>query len=143
MTADDKRPTLADAKKIANTRAATSRPSDFLSDEEQQELKEANSQRKRKKRFTYTDSITAEIIARFGYDAYLAWCNKEISMEDMLRYLNAERAREKANMLALEAIILSIGTSCAQPRGKNKGIPKGLKMAFKILKDEERKAGNE
>lgn len=144
MTADEKRPTLATARKIAEARTAGARPSDFLTESEQKQLKErARKPRRSRKLFTQSDAIIAEIIARFGYDTYKAWIDREISMDEMLRYIAAERAREAGKNLALEAMMLCVGSSCARPKNKHGGVPKGLQNAQEILKSEQKKAGGE
>ena len=50
------------------------RASDFLTEDEQQELREVNARGRNIRRpFDEVDSFAAEIMARFGWDAYQAW----------------------------------------------------------------------
>lgn len=120
-----------------------SRASDFLTKEQQAELHAANARGKRSKRkFDDVDAYVAEIMARFGYDAYQAWNNGEISADTMNRMLIAERAREKALLLPLENIIINMVGSCIR-RAPKQRAPKGPKNAQKIIKDEAKIARGE
>lgn len=114
------------------------RASDFLTTEQQEEVRKTNA-KGRKKKFDEVDSYIAEIIARFGYDAYVAWKDGNISEETMVRLIEAERAREAYKNLALEAIIVS-GLAGAQQPTKNGHAPKSLRTAIKILTQEQNKA---
>lgn len=122
-------------------RGRVSRVSDFLTNEEKEErIKDrANSTGKRNKRlYDDVDMFIAEIIARFGFEAYRAWLNGEMTTERIVRLIYAERAREKRRFAPLEAIIISSVAGANQPT-KNKQIPKSLKNAIKILKEEQKR----
>lgn len=133
--------TLDKARETAKVKV--SRASDFLTDEEIAEVKESNLKGRKIASFNQVDAYVAEIIARFGYDTYIAWKNGEISENNMVRYIEAERVREVRNRLILENIIVA-SVSGANQRTKTGHAPKSLKMAVKMLKSEEKlvKGGN-
>lgn len=117
--------------------------SDFLSKEEQLELKRANFEgRKKRKIFGEIDAFEAEMISRFGYSFFKDWKAGVIKAEQVNKFIAAERARDKASSLALEAIIMAMVGSCVQ-RAKGQPAPRGLKMAQKIFKNEEKTAKGE
>lgn len=116
------------------------RASDFLTNEEKQELREANARGRTYQRpFDEVDSFCAELLARFGWEAYKAWQSGEFEPEKALRYIAAERAREKREKLPLEAIIVNAVAGANHPT-KHKSAPKGLKNAQKIIKNETKQA---
>jgi len=115
-----------------------SRASDFLTDEQIEEVHESN-RKGAKVSFSTIDSYIAEIIARFGYDTYIAWKYGEISEENMLHYIQAERAREAQNRLMIENIIVASVAGANQPT-KSGHAPKSLKTAIKMLKTEQKLA---
>lgn len=117
------------------------RASDFLSEKQVEEVKKSN-YRGKKKAYNAIDAYVAEIIARFGYDTYVAWKDGSISEDSMLKYILAERAREAQNTLALESIIIASVAGANRP-GKHGATPKSLKMAIDILKKEQNKAKGE
>lgn len=119
------------------------RASDFLTDDEKLEL-QFNNARGRKKKRTYNDvdAYIAEIIARFGYEAYKAWNRGELPPDKMAKMIAAERAREKAKILDLEGIIIAMVGACVR-KEKGKPAPKGPKMAIKILKQAVKEAKGE
>lgn len=126
---------LETAKKAA--KAKVFRASDFLSNEEAAEVRKANAEGKKDRRaFDEIDAYMAEILARFGYEAYMAWQAGTISGDKMARMVMAERAREKRNLLGLEGIILA-GLVGANNPTKGGHAPKSLKSAIKILKREQ------
>lgn len=127
---------LDNVKKTA--RVKVSRASDFLTDEQIEEVHESN-RKGAKVKFTEVDSYIAEIIARFGYDTYIAWKYGEISEENMLHYIQAERAREARNRLMIENIIVASVAGANQPT-KSGNAPKSLKTAIKMLKTEQKLA---
>lgn len=133
--------TLDKARETAKVKV--SRASDFLTDEEIVKVKESNLKGRKIASFNQVDAYIAEIIARFGYDTYIAWKNGEISENNMVRYIEAERVREVRNRLTLENIIVA-SVSGANQRTKTGHAPKSLKMAVKMLKSEEKlaKGGN-
>lgn len=135
MTAPD----LTLNKAIETAKVKVSRVSDFLTDEEIDKIHETNLKGKKRASFDEVDSYIAEIIARFGYETYLAWKLGEIDELDMVHYIQAERAREAQNRLRLEHIIVA-GVAGANQRTKTGHAPKSLKMAIKMLKSEEKLA---
>lgn len=102
------------------------RASDFLTKEQVEEVKRANFKSVRKTKFDKIDAYIAEIIARFGYETYRAWKAGDIDEKTMVRYIEAERAREAQNRLRIESIIIACHAH------------KGLKTAIKMLKNEEK-----
>lgn len=110
------------------------RAADFLSEDELQELKAVNQRGKPKKPlFSDADAKIAEMIARFGYDAYKAWLDDEITDRKMAAMLNAERARERQMWVPIESIVANMVGACIK-RYKGEKAPKGPKIAEKILK---------
>ena len=116
-----------------------SRASDFLTDEQIEEIHESNRKGAAITKFSSVDAYVAEILARFGYDAYVAWKFGEISESNMLHYIQAERAREAQNRLMLENIIVASVAGANQPT-KSGNAPKSLKTAIKMLKTEQKLA---
>lgn len=130
---------LEKAKEIAKTKVF--RASDFLTEEQVEEVHKSNYEGK-KRSYNAVDAYVAEIIARFGFDTYMAWKNGEISEDLMMRYVKAERARDAIKLLPLETIIITAmaGANNATKQGH---APKSLKTAIKVLKIEENKAKGE
>lgn len=129
--------TLKQAKEAAAVK--TFRASDFLTKEELDEVHESNARGKKNTGFDVIDAYIAEIIARFGYDTYVAWKFGEIDEKHMAKYIQAERAREARNRLMIENIIVA---SVAGANNATKGghPPKSLKAAIKMLKNEQKLA---
>ena len=129
--------TLRQAKKVAEVK--NFRASDFLTKEQIDEVHEANIKGKKKARFDKVDAYVAEILARFGYDTYVAWKFGEIDAKHMVKYIEAERAREAQNRLMIENVIVA---SVAGANNATKGghPPKSLKTAIKMLKNEQKLA---
>lgn len=128
---------LDKAKKIANTKR-NFRASDFLTEDEQKEVRKNNAKGK-ESLFNPVDAYVAEIIARFGYDTYMAWKAGDIPNERMQKYILAERARDSQLLFPLENIIVASVAGANNPtRGGH--TPKSLQMAIKILKQEQEKA---
>lgn len=117
-----------------------SRASDFLTDEQIDEVKKSNIKGKKNNSYNEVDAYIAEIIARFGYDAYVAWKFGEIDEVHMAKYIQAERVREVRNRLKLENIIVA-SVAGANRASKSGHAPKSLKTAIKMLKSEEKLAG--
>lgn len=115
------------------------RASDFLSDEQQEEVKKSNVKGNNSAKYSAVDAYIAEIIARFGYGAYMAWKNGEIDETTMAKFVIAERARETRNRLKLENIIVASVYGANHPT-KQGHAPKSLKTAIKMLKSEEKLA---
>lgn len=130
--------TLEAVKQQARTKV--SRVSDFLTNDEQENrIKSKATAKRRERRFDGIDAYCAEIIARFGYDAYMAWNSGEIDEAFMARMIFAERARDKKRILPLEMIILG-GVAGANQPTKSKQAPKSLKTAIKVLTKEQEEA---
>lgn len=127
--------TLEKVKKTEKVR--NFRASDFLTDEEVEEVQQSNARGRRTTSFDAVDAYIAEMIARFGYDTYKAWLNGEIDEAKMARYIEAERVREVKSRLRLETIIVSAVSGANNPT-KGGHVPKGLKVAMKMLKNEEK-----
>lgn len=125
--------------KVKKERVRNFRASDFLTQEQIEEVKESNLRGKKTTSFNEVDSYIAEIIARFGYDTYVAWKFGEIDEKSMMKYIEAERVREARNRLRLEHIIVASVSGANRPN-KTGHMPKSLKMAIKMLKSEEKLA---
>lgn len=129
--------TLEKAKKIAEVK--NFRASDFLTQEEIEEVHESNAKGRKKTGFDVVDAYVAEILARFGYDTYVAWKFGEIDERHMMKYIEAERAREARNRLMIENVIVASVAGANNPT-KGGHPPKSLKTAIKILKHEQKLA---
>lgn len=125
--------------KVKKEKVRNFRASDFLTQEQIDEVKESNLRGKKTTSFDEVDSYIAEIIARFGYDTYVAWKFGEIDEKSMMKYIEAERVREARNRLRLEHIIVASVSGANRPN-KTGHMPKSLKMAIKMLKSEEKLA---
>lgn len=133
--------TLNNVRNEALNKARVVRVSDFLSNDKKIELKlaqEAVSARK-KRGFDEIDAYSAEILGRFGYEAWMAWQNGQIKGEKMAKMVFAERARAKRELLGLESLILASVAGANNPTKSGKA-PKSLKNAVKILKAEQNQA---
>ena len=115
------------------------RASDFLTDEEMEEVHQSNLKGKKAGKFNQIDAYIAEIIARFGYDTYVAWKFGEISELNMAKYVEAERARDARNRLMIENVIVASVAGANNPT-KGGHAPKSLKTAIKMLKSEQKLA---
>ena len=115
--------------------------SDFLSNEEKMRIKLARQAKSAQKvrGFDEIDAYSAEVLARFGHDTWLAWKSGEISTVQMNKYVRAERARSKRALIGLECIILQAMAGANNP-DKNGHTPKSLKDAQKVLKNESKAA---
>ena len=129
--------TLNEIKKTA--RVKSFRASDFLTDEQIEEVHESNIKGKKNTSFDVIDAYIAEIIARFGYDTFVAWKFGEIGEEQMMKYIQAERAREVQNRLMIESVIVASVAGANNPT-KGGHMPKSLKSAIKMIKSEEKLA---
>lgn len=135
--------TLNQVKNSPKMTVKNYRPSDFLTSQEQADLRKSNEKgKKNRKKFDEIDAYAAEILARFGYDAYMAWNAGVIPSENMNRYLLAERSRDTSGMIALYGLIMSLGSSMIK-KERGKPAPKGPKIARKILQEEIKKAKGE
>lgn len=129
--------TLNSVKETAKVK--TFRASDFLTDEELEEVHHSNIQGKKRSKFDRIDAYIAEIIARFGYDTYKAWKFGDINELDMAKYIEAERAREARSRLVLESIIVAAVAGANHPT-KGGHTPKSLNTAIKMIKKEQKLA---
>lgn len=110
------------------------RASDFLSDEEQAELQEVNYKGKKSSRiYDSVDAFEAELLARFGWDAFQAWLKGDFDMEQAAKFMAAERAREKRALEPLASIILAANAG-ANNGDKNGHAPKSLRIAQDLVK---------
>lgn len=125
--------TLKNVKETAQVK--TFRASDFLTDEQIDEVHESNAKGKKTTGFNEIDAYIAEILARFGYETYVAWKFGEIGEEQMVKYIEAERAREVKNRLMIENVIVASVAGANNPT-KGGHMPKSLKTAFNMLKKE-------
>lgn len=132
-------PELTLNKVKQNAKVRNFRASDFLTEKELDEVHESNLKGKKTKGFDVVDAYIAEIIARFGYDTYVAWKFGEIGEEQMTRYIKAERARDVQNRLMIENIIVASMAGANNPT-KGGHMPKSLKAAIKMIKSEEKLA---
>lgn len=116
------------------------RPSDFLSQSDIDELHEANARGgKISKPYDEIDAFEAEILARFGWQTYQAYLSGEADVEQLAKYIAAERARDAQNRYNLECIIVSSVAGANRPR-RHGGAPKSLKKAIDIVKAEYKRA---
>lgn len=129
--------TLNKVKETAQVKAY--RASDFLSKEQIEEVHESNIRGKKRSRFDQIDAYIAEIIARFGYETFMAWKTGEIDEDKMARYVEAERARDAKDRLALESLIVAAVSGANHPT-KAGHAPKSLQTAIKMLKREQKLA---
>lgn len=139
MTAPELR--LNNVKKSTKVVSNVVRVSDFLSKEKKIELRMAQEARSIRKRrgFDDVDAYSAEILGRFGYEAWQAWLAGQIKGEKMARMVLAERSRWKREIVGLESLILAAVAGANNPT-KSGHAPKSLRNAVKILKSEERQA---
>lgn len=133
MTTDEQ-PTLATIRKEALPEAENLvRLSDFLSDQEKEELQASNLRGKaEQKPYDDVDAFEAEMLARFGFQAYKAWLNGEFDEAQMARMIAAERDREKQLLAPILAMVLTANAG-ANNGDKNGHAPKSLRIAQDIL----------
>lgn len=127
------KPTLEAIRKTPRGRSYTLK--DFITKEEQDRLAEIRSGRTRKPKFDSASSVSAEILARFGYQAWKDWQNGVISDESMSAYLSAERGRDAERLIQLESAILPAIFSLVK-KSKNKPAPKGVKYAQQAVNEQ-------
>lgn len=133
--------TLNEVKKTAKPVVRTVRVSDFLTSEQKADIYKAREEKAAAKirGFDEVDAYSAEILARFGYEAWQAWQCGQFKQEKMVKMILAERARDKQSLLGLEGLILAVGAGANRPT-KSGHAPKSLKNAIKILKSEQKQA---
>ncbi len=125
--------TLAGIKSALQNEPRNFRVSDFVSEEQVEQLR-LNNSRRRKKKFDDVDAFEAEVVARFGYDVFCAWDNGEISSAQISKWVLAERARESADRLTTLAVLANGFAGCAH--SKKGQVPKTTKTIQKIIKQE-------
>lgn len=130
--------TLAQAKEEVAKSELHFRASDFLTEDQQEKLRQANTKAVNIKPYDEVDAFSAEVLARFGFQTWQAWQGGEISTHQMLRYIAAERARETRQQIPLEAITL-MAMMGANHGTKNGKPPKSLASAQKLLQNEIKK----
>ena len=122
--------------------------SDLMSEDKLVELRiqaqksAAERNEKKQRLFDEVDAFTAEIVARFGYEVYQKWNQGEIEQVKIEKWIYAERARDKASVLNLEAIIMAMVGSCIK-REPKQPKPKGPGIANKIYQQETKIAKGE
>lgn len=113
---------------------------DFIDADEVAALHEEHRKRQGKKRkaFDEVDSVVAEIIARFGWQAYEKWNSGEVDDEWMARLLCAERARETQSRTEIISTIYKsvLGTVSKHPKSNFESVAKILEANAKIMKGE-------
>lgn len=134
--------TLEQVKRSKKLEAAPRRISDFLTKDQRKNIAHQRATRRSKKKFDDIDAYAAEIIARFGYDAYKDWKVGVIPQKKMARMLCAERAREKRHLLSLEGIIIAM-TGATIKRQKGEPAPKTPRLAMKMYKEDAKIARGE
>lgn len=134
------RPTLKSIQSSPKLAERNFRPSDFLTDKQIQELHEANARGATIERpYDEIDAFAAEILARFGWQAYEAWQMGEFSQEKALRFIAAERARDIAKTIGVEEVIYTATMGANNPTKGGK-LPKSAKHTAKIIKEHIKKA---
>ena len=136
MTAPDITLKQAKEKAIEKNGVREHRVSDFLTDEQVEEVRKTNAKGRKTHKFDQIDAYIAEIIARFGYQTYLAWKSGDISEENMVKYIEAERVREMANILSIKSVIVAANAGANNPT-KAGHAPKSLKAAIDMLKKDQ------
>lgn len=133
--------TLKSVKSSVKPTERVHRVSDFLSKAKKLELERAHEaiSAERNRGFDEIDAYSAEILGRFGYEAWQAWQCGQIKPEKMAKLVRAERARAKRELLGLEGIILAAVSGANNPT-KGGHAPKSLRNAIKIFKSEQKQA---
>ena len=125
---------LAEAKKEIGGQTYTLE--DFATDEEIEQIEQAVKSPSHR-RFDAAAQVSAEVLARFGFEAWQAWQVGEITIEEMNAYLAAERGRDRELLVEVEAALGNLIKSTIH-REKNKGVPKGVRASDKIVKNQQR-----
>jgi len=134
-------PTLESIRKSPKLAKKPVGVADFVSAEELEDFREVVAEgKKTKKMFDSVDALCAEILARFGLEVYERWNagDEEFSTEKMARFINAERARDKARLLTLENLIVAGSTVsiAKKPKQAVRAMEKALKAEEKIARGE-------
>lgn len=110
------------------------RASDFLSETEKEQLHAANAKGKEpEKPYDRVDAYEAELLARFGWQAYKAWLDGELDEALAARMMAAERDRERQTLEPILAMIYAANAGANNPADKNGHAPKTLRIAHEIL----------
>lgn len=134
------KPTLKSIKSSPKLAEQHFRPSDFLTKQQQDELREANARGRTISRpYDEVDAFAAEILARFGWQAYKAWQMGEFSQEKALRFIAAERARDAGRSFEMEQVIYAATLGANNPTKGGK-LPKSAKKTAEILNEHLKKA---
>lgn len=135
LNLNDIRETLAQPEEV--------RISSLLSEEQKLNIARARANKPRQKKlFDDIDAYCAEIMGRFGYEAYKAWKAGNIENEFMGKMLLAERARDKQKLLNLEAMVIASAGSVSMRR-KPSAVKKASKTAIDIYRKEAKYARGE
>lgn len=133
--------TLNDVKKAAHIgeNVRVHKVSDYLTPEEMEQLHTAHLLRRKKPKFDLVDALEAEIVARFGWEAFKAWDDGEIAETRMYRWLNAERGREARGMAELESAIINSGSmsTSKNPKENARIVNKYVETNLSISKGED------
>lgn len=127
--------TLNKVKETAKIKAF--RASDFLTKEQVEEVHKSNIRGKKSGKFDQIDAYIAEILGRFGYDTFVAWKFGEIDEKQMVKYIEAERARDAKDRLRLETLIVAAVSGANHPTKAGRA-PKSLQTAIKMIKREQK-----
>lgn len=130
--------TLQNVRRTATETEREVRVSDFLSKEQERKIKETREKAlvgMGRQGFDEVDAYSAEILARFGFEAWQAWQEGQVNPRKMMRMVLAERARGKRELIGLEALIVAAVAGANHPNKRGR-VPKSLKNAIKILKAE-------
>ena len=142
------KPTLKNIKRSPKLAEQHFRPSDFLTKQQQDELREANARGRTIMRpYDEVDAFAAEVLARFGWHTYRAWKTQErdergqiiMTTDQLFKYIAAERARTTAESLPLQYTVVGAMAGANHPT-KHKNAPKTLKNTIKFLKEQQKKA---
>ena len=117
--------------------------SDFMSQDDRLRIEQARQKtHENKRKFDDVDAYTAEIVARFGYEAYKDWNAGIIPDAKTAKWILAERARDKSKLLSMEGIIIAMIAPTIR-RQKDKPPPQSPKLAMKIFREDSKVARGE
>lgn len=132
--------TLEKVKQSSKFGGRSVRASDFLTEQEMEELHQVNERgRKVVRPYDEVDAFSAEVLARFGWHAYKAWKDGEISTDKMFRFIASERARTTAESLPSQITLVNAIAGANHPT-KHKSAPATLKQAIKFIKEQQKQA---
>lgn len=132
--------TLESVKQSPKVGEQVFRASDFLTEAQVEELHQVNERgRKIVRPYDEVDAFSAEVLARFGWQAYQAWKEGEWSTDKVMRFIAAERARTTAEGLPSQITLVSAVAGANHPT-KHKSAPQSLKNAIKMIKEQQKQA---